>query len=182
MSKLSGIPQAANKYATKCAYVIRNKEFEVAKGINFRYSKVSAESEFIEGLSSGIPYNPATHPSNLFVHNHPLGSDLSIMDIFLAIHTGIKKIFASTKQGFTAMDLTTAKKNISKKDMRDWILEAHERFRETTKTKWYETLTQEELERQQSIIHQTLKEFAKFSGATMSDVKWSDYRQLRPKP
>lgn len=176
MPSLSKIPQSVNKYAIECAYKIRNKKVEFAKGIDFNIDKITAESKFIKGKKTAVKYNFATKPKDVFIHNHPsaiVGADeLSFNDIGAAIKSDVKKIFASTPEGYTSLDLTTVKKNIPKERMLQWIL--------GIKVAWeIKQLLPRSVEEKKIMHYNNIKKFAKFSGATFSDVKWSDYPQLK---
>ena len=184
MPSVSKIPQNINKYAIKCAHEIKNKEVEFAKGINFEHGKITSKSELVEGLRSTVSYDFAQSPKDVFVHNHPIFTntikELSHDDIATALKNGVQKIIAATKYGFTAIDFSTASKKISKEQMYEWIRLRQALFQvkkmELGENKLLGDLAPKMLEK---IHYQTLKDFAKYSGATFSDVKWADYKKVK---
>lgn len=122
MPSVSKIPQNANKYAIKRVFEINNEPLENAQGMYFYNGKVTRESELVCGTESTvINFDFKNNPKELVVHNHPNGIKLKLDDIYCAIYHKIKKIYVSTHSGFTALDLTTIKKTITKKEMLEWI-------------------------------------------------------------
>jgi len=177
MPSVSKIHRDIHKYATKCAYEIRNREVEFAKGLrlNSNLDKILAESALVKGTKYEVDYNVIDSPKDILTHNHPdipnTCTELSLQDITLATYRDIKKIYAATKDGYTSMDMTTVKKSLSKDKMLEWIF---------AKAK---ILTIEKLRRNNygQKHYQTIRDFAKYTGATFSEVKWSDYDKVKTK-
>ena len=191
MPSVSKIPKNVNKYVTKCAFKIKNEALEHGKGVSFFNGKISGESKIFIGTEYGVSFDNVNNPNDIFIHNHPSGAVLSNSDLFAAVSTDVKKVFASTPSGFTAMDLTTVKKSISKKEMLDCIRNEKEELGKFAKTllepyiKQFITIEKIPKEIYDNlnnkfgiILNDKIKEFAKMTGATFSDVKWSDYKQL----
>lgn len=193
MPSVSKIPQNVNRYAIKCAYEIRNKSVvEYGKGIDFYLDKIKTESLFIEGAVDKIKYPfDDNAPKDLFVHNHPKQTKLNLGDLFVAVVRGIKKVYASNKKGYTSVDFTTVKKSVSMDRMYNWLLEEKtdqkmmfnklaEKFNSNLIYKFIPKSIKDFIiySIYNSHNYKKVKEFAKFSGATFSDVKWGDYKQL----
>lgn len=197
MPSVSKIPQNINKYAIECGYKIRNMPLEHAKGINFDMNKITSQSDLITGNWNSVNYPFHNLPKDIIIHSHPENFTFSCEDILTAIRCGVKKMFAFDKDGYFAMDFTTVKKNISKTDQLCFILNADEqsdflmdqrkkaipRKHASTKNK---KMTVSKLMKIISLKNQweetyknNIKEFAKFSGATFSDVKWNDYEKVK---
>lgn len=202
MPSVSKIHINIHRYATKCAFELRNKEIEFIKGIDFVGNKVAKESQLFEGTSERVFYNCKKNPKDLLVHNHPgvceTEEELSIADLYTSVTGGVKKIYASNKNGFFAMDFTTAKKSITKKMMKKWLKNAMNEydkelnkisvnrgfFDRLFKKDYKIELTFEALEKIRELDNlpaKQIRDFAKFSGATLSEVKWSDYNKVRKK-
>lgn len=178
MPSVSKIPQNINKYAIKCAYAIRNKKVEFAKGIDFKLDKITHQTDFRMGEAQEIPkevYDLELDPKDIFIHNHPqipnTCRELSLQDIALTVHRDVKKILASTSEGYTSMDMTTVKKSLSKQEMLNWILARAEVL----------TIAKHMGNNYIPKHYKTIRAFAKFTGATFSEVKWSDYDKVRLK-
>lgn len=185
MPSVSKIPQNINKYAIKCAKKICNEKLEIAKGIDINFDKtIRSESDYISGRVDGNDYEIRFNPKDVFVHNHPGGTELSYDDISTAIKNDVKKIFASTGQGYTSIDFTTVKKSVSKNDMYTWLFYAQsaaKKFIDELAPKPNDdmmTMFKKCLQRNE-YFNNKLKEFAKLTGATFSDVKWSDYKTAK---
>ncbi len=179
MPSVSKIPQNINKYVIKEAYKIKNKKVEYGKGFDFELNIIKAKSKWVVGNNKSNNYDFEINPKDLFLHNHPVSFntayELSLGDIGTAVLYDVKKIFASHKDGYTSLDMTTVKKNISKKQMFNWVI--------GRKTIWeIDSLLPKSLEEKKKMHYNDIKKFAKFSGATFSDFKWSDYPQLKSKP
>jgi len=178
LPSLSKIPQDINKYAIKCARKICNEKIEFAKGIDFKLDKITNQTDFRMGAEKEIPkevYNLELDPKDVFIHNHPpvpnSCRELSLQDVTLTVYRDIKKIFASTPEGYTSIDMTTVKKSLSKQEMLNWIFAQAE------------VLTIEKHIGENYILehYKTIRAFAKFTGATFSEVKWNDYDKVRLK-
>jgi len=176
MPSISKIPLDIHRYATKCAFDIRNKKVEYAQGINFIDNQVVKKSRQKKGKLTTVKYNFKTKPKNVFWHNHVKSPDnfreLSHNDILVAIREDIKKIIASTEDGYTSIDFTTVKKDVTKQQMIEWMFCKRAIFN-------VEKLFAVAKENLEKIHYNNLKDFAKFSGATFSDVKWSDYEKVK---
>lgn len=175
MPKVSKIPKEINKYAIKCGRKICNEPIEWAKGIDFRFGKITKESEFIDGIEDTVWYDFSKNPKDIFIHNHPSGGSLSLEDILKAVNNNIRKIFAFSSLGFTSIDLNTIKQSVSKEKIIYWILNAKQRFNVNR------VLLSDNIPNLKKIIYEEQKDFARFSGATFSDVKWSDYAKVKNK-
>jgi hypothetical protein len=173
MASISKIPSNVNRYAIKCCYEIRNKPFEYLKGLNFANGNVTTKSKYIKGTTCNVTYNFSKNPKAIILHNHPfsLGSSevISLMDLYSIIFFDTKKIFASSPEGFTSMDLTTVKK--TKTEMLIWLYNKIINWQDIKKN-IYST------RKKKKIYYNQIKEFADFSGAIFSDVKWSDYSKM----
>lgn len=188
MPGISKIPENVNKYAIEWAKRICQEPVENAKGMDFSnwntlYDRVVNESQLIQGFKHFVKYDFRYKPHDIFVHNHPGGTPLSIDDIDTAIFTNIKKIFASTKEGYTAVDLSAIKDSSEKtrKSLELWTINAlsdqnvfvenlnrgliRETISKNSKTKMIsEYLTEK------------LNDFCKWSGAIFENVKWTDLK------
>lgn len=187
MPKVSKISDFVNKYATEWAYEISYKPIEYGKGINYRGDKIIRESELMPGRINGIDY-PLACPKDIFVHNHvgsgPFYSPLNFKDIDMALKIGVKKIFASTIEDFSAMDFTTVPKSLSKNSLRIWVDSANKETDDLMKKLNFDKMN--ELEdifeimrnnpKLNSYLIEKLKDFAKFSGAIFENIKWIDYK------
>lgn len=181
---VSKIPENINKYAIEWAHKISDKPIECAKGIDFGAGKVLAESGIVRGSENQVDYNFSRLPKDIYIHNHPANTPLNPLDIDVAIRRNVKKIIASTSDGFCSIDFTTINKHISKSEMEHWNDNA---TKETLKT--FEELNEKAKKPNANIleltmtltkcIKQKLEEFAKFSGAIFEDVKWQDLEKLK---
>lgn len=182
MPSVSKIPKCVNDYAVKCAYQIRNMHIEYAKGIDFERDIIKCESEFVKGNRRSVAYPPpksVNAPKDIFIHNHPSSSEINFIDIEAALSQNMKKIFASTPKGYTSIDFTTAKK--SKIEMQNWIKNFNRDSEIFYWELWRKTkeIGSEAVQiEKDNYEYKKLKEFAKFSGATFSVVKWNDYMHL----
>lgn len=188
MLRISRIPENVNKYAIGWAKRICQEPVENIKGMDFTnwntsYDRIVNESQLIQGFSSHVNYDFRYNPHDVLVHNHPGGTPLSFYDISTAVFAGIKKIFASTKEGYTAVDLSVIQDSSEKtrKSLELWTLDAisdqnmfvkeldkgfiHEIVCKNSKTKMIsEYLTEK------------LNVFCKLSGAIFENVKWTDLK------
>lgn len=174
MPKVSKVLQEANKYAHACCYKIRNQSIEYGKGIDFNASEITKKSKFIQGNTNSVDYNWKTDAKDIFIHNHPLGSRICHEDLLTAVSQGVKKIFASTSSGYTSFDFTTVKKSISNDTMLQWLSHQERIF-------CIQCYLSDNLSEIINKLRTSLKDFAKFSGATFSEVKWSDYEKVKNK-
>lgn len=185
MPTVSQIPEFVNRYAIDCAYKICDAPKEYAKGIAYKDNKIVRESKFISGTSKGVTYDYISGPKDIFVHNHPNqplepDSPLNFTDIRMAICAGTKKIFASTNNGFTAIDLTTAEQ--SPKSLYSWAydadVETDELIKEldakSLKSDFDFEIVSNNLAQLNTFLRTKLTAFANFSGAIFENVKWKD--------
>lgn len=187
MPSVSKIPKNINQYAIKYARKICQAPIEYGMGIDFNIDKITRVSDVVEGTVGNVKYDFEYSPKDIFIHNHPANGNLSLQDIYTAVFNGTKKIFASTKIGFTAMDLTKTKKLRSKAEILNWLEVAIIERDITQKTLEIEhnmlpiqdknNRVKEYNEKFLTFQYEQLKKFAKFSGATFSNVKWSDYKK-----
>lgn len=189
MPSVSKIPKNVNQYAIKYARKICQAPIEYGMGIDFNVDKITRISDVVEGTAKYVKYDHKYSPKDIFIHNHPAGSSISLEDIYISMHNGTKKIFASTKIGFTAIDLTKLKKSLSKDEMLNWLKIAiiERNIKKTRLEQEYNRIPIQnrnnnfkEYNDMFSTFHdELLKKFAKYSGATFSKVKWSDYKKLK---
>jgi hypothetical protein len=129
---LSSITKTANKKALGACFRLRNEFLE-----NFILVKNSGEiSERFTGGKSSICI-VGKICSDCFVHNHPssiidgqkiVGGYVNIDDFFASIQNGIKKVFASTEDGFTSMDFSRS--TVSKEKALKILAEHKKKFTE----------------------------------------------------
>lgn len=185
MPTVSQIPEFVNRYAVECAYKICDAPIEYAKGIAYKNDRIVKESKFIPGTNKGVTYDSINGPKDIFVHNHPNqplepDSPLNFTDIRMAICAGTKKIFASTNEGFTAVDFTTA--NQSPKSIYRWAYDADNETDELMKELDSKSLKSDfdfeiisnNLAQFHDFLITKLNAFANFSGAIFENVKWKD--------
>lgn len=180
MPTISQIPEFVNRYAIDCAYQIRAASIEYGKGLDYSGNKIVRESELVQGKLSSLYYDFNNGPKDIFVHNHPKGASLNFTDIALAMQKKVKKIYASTKEGFTAMDFTTMDKSIDIGYLNLWAIAAK------GDSQKYLDKSMKEIREANSIfvpfkdfLSRKLEQFVKISGATFEKVKWEDYMQNR---
>lgn len=193
MPSISKIPQHINQYATRLALEINNEPVENAMTIG-DYNKYIRLSDPIKGAIGWTVVDVFDKSrKDIIVHNHPNGVVLSMQDVITAIAYDIKKIFASTNAGFTALDLTTTKKSISKNELLARSVKANEEMEIFANKLFVQQSIKPDInfyDIDQKIIKKMddaldkegylkLKEFAKWSGAIFSDVKWSDYAKSK---
>lgn len=186
MTSVSKIPENINKYAIQWARNICTEPIENGKGIDFFSKKIIKESELYKGtIDSLYNYDFRYEPKDIFIHNHPHGTPLSINDISAAAYCRIKKIFASTQNGYTAVDLTTIDKSITSKDIEIWATNSIGKC--TNFIKELDCLVDLAKNSEDKIsiastnnmkicnyLRNKLQEFAKFTGAIFEDIKWQD--------
>lgn len=183
MANISQIPENINKYAIEWARKICTEPIENAKGLDFWQGKITEESDIFSGQKSTVNYDFKFDPKDIFVHNHPQGTPLSIDDINAAVRSKIKKIFASTKDGYTALDLTPIEESpeISRNTMEFWTMDAVENqnnfFTEFQKKVINENISREDGTK---IVTEYLlgkiNDFCKWTGAIFENIKWSDLK------
>lgn len=194
MTGISKIPQNINQYAIQWAKKICNEPIEKGKGMDFVCNdtfchEVLQESDLIEGTQHHVNYDFRYDPHDIFVHNHPLGTPLSIDDINAAAQAKVKKIFASTKEGYTSLDLTTIEESpeVSRNTMGLWAMDANQeadilvsQLNQEMATKkdpleqFFAVLNSQK--RLNDFLTEKLSQFANFTGAIFENVKWDDLK------
>ncbi len=174
----SKIPKHANQYALNLAFEIRNKPVEFAKGFNYSSDKITLQSDFIKGKLTSVHYDYNNLPSNIFIHNHPNGTLIGIQDLILAAKNGVKKVIASHKKGYSCFDLTTIKQNKSSGDIIDYLINIDNELKQVKEILIEKVANPQN--REQMFFKYKLDKlisFAKETGATFSQVQWSDFRK-----
>lgn len=189
MPGISRIPENINQYAIQWAKKICHEPIENGKGLDFHRGRIIQESRVCIGSSNSLNnYDFRYEPKDIFVHNHPYGSPLSLYDVSTAAFLKMKKIFASAKHGYTAMDFTTAYDHITSEDMDNWAIKANKEcmdfIRDLDRTVDLEQdsgkrIMVAELNNIKiaDYLRTKLQQFAEYSGATFENVKWTDFKQ-----
>jgi len=194
MATISKIPQEVNRYSIKRAIQIRHKNVEHLKLIKFERNEVWLETPFIKGTKNKVQL-PVSQPCyDILIHNHPDGFALpSYADIVVALQLEMKKIFVSADGGFSSIDFTTAKKNMSNaqicnqaKVLEDVYTDAY--FTEGPKFLLKNIINFLILEPMldsksfdkacAAFCRRKIVDFARKTGVTFSEVKWNDYARL----
>lgn len=195
MPGISKIPENINKYALEWARKICKEPVENGIGFDFIggntfFDRVLQESPVYKGTEHHlVNFDFRGEPHDIFVHNHPLGSPLSMEDVFIAVNKKVKKIFASTQCGFTSLDFTpiTESAEMSRNTMEIWadqaVRDSHKYKEELDNVTSIEKNPKEKIWvsienniKLQEYLNEKLKEFAKFSGAIFENLWWSELK------
>jgi len=183
---ISQIPESINRYAVDWAYKIRDRSVECAKGFDIKDGKVFDESDLMIGLQNSINYDFKYDPKDIIVHDHPgiISAPLSFQDIYVSVNNGVKKIFASTPEGYTSMDFTTRENIVSKKSIVEWLKNAitEQKCLQSELRSEYRDFNASSLQSEKmglilrEFLIRKMDDFSRLTGSTFEKIKWNDLK------
>lgn len=191
MPSISKIPKSINEYAIKEAYKLRNSKIMQAKGLAISSDKIVMESPLIKGDENSILIDYTSVPRDILICNNlgKMDNSLSLNSIRLALSDFIpdkykvdevtipiaKKLIMSNPEGFHAIDFTTVKKGVNSESMLDKLKGLILDLSLGNMRIGAKDLSQKEFNKLEKNM---VDSFIKETGATHSEVKWSDYEKV----